>query len=622
VAYGYNGKILRVNLSNRTITAETPDENFYRTYMGGEGVIAYYLLKEVQPGTEPLSPDNKLIFAPGILTGVPLAGSGRNSVGAKSPLTGGFGSADGGGFFGAELKRAGWDGIIVEGKADRPVYLWINDDQVEIRDASHLWGKTTAPVQAVIREELGDPNIRVAQIGPAGEKLVRYACVINDLKHAAGRTGMGAVMGSKHLKAVAVRGHQPVELADPVKVQAMAKWLGENVERLAGGMRDLGTAAGLMALHHSGGLPTRNFREGAFEGAEKISGQTMRDTILVKRENCFACPVNCKRVVQVEEPYQVDPIYGGPEYETLGSFGSTCGVDDLKAIAKANELCNANSLDTISTGVTIAFAMECYERGILSQAETDGLELKFGNADAMLKLVEKIARREGFGDILAEGSMRAAAKIGRGAEKYAIHVKGQEVPMHEPRLKHGLGLGYTVSPTGADHVHNIHDTGYAKSVEGLKPFGILEPLPANDLSLDKVRMFLAEVHMSHFANCAVACIFVPWDNNQKVEIVRAVTGWNTSLWELAKVGERATTLARVFNLREGFTAEDDYLTERFLEPFADGPLAGVAVDREKLAAARSGYYTLMGWDAAGVPTAAKLHELGVGWAVKTLKKAG
>ncbi|MGI5838222.1 MAG: aldehyde ferredoxin oxidoreductase family protein [bacterium] len=612
--YGYNGKILRVNLTDRSISIETPDENFYRTYMGGEGIIAYYLLKEVPAGTEPFSPDNRLVFAPGILTGMPLAGSGRNSVGAKSPLTGGFGSADGGGFFGAELKRAGWDGIVVSGKADNPVYLWINDDIVEIRDAAHLWGKTTAPAQAAIKAELGDQGIRTALIGPGGEKMVRYACVLNDLTHAAGRTGTGAVMGSKHLKAVAVRGHQPVQLADPSKIKELAKWLAENVERLAGGMREYGTAAGLMALQHSGGLPTRNFREGTFEGAAKISGQTMRDTILVKRDNCFACPINCKRVVQVEEPYQVDPVYGGPEYETLGSFGSSCGIDDLKAIAKANELCNANSLDTISTGVTIAFAMECFERGILTEKETDGLELRFGNAAAMLELVEKIANREGFGNILAEGTKRAAAKIGRGAEKYAIQVKGQEVPMHEPRLKHGLGLGYAVSPTGADHCHNMHDTAFAKSVEAMKPFGILDPLPADDLSLDKARLFTYKSNMAHFNNVAVLCNFVPWRLSQLVEIVRAVTGWDTSLWELAKAGERAATLARVFNLREGFSTEDDNLTERFLEPFADGPLAGVAVDREKVAAAREAYYSLMGWDTAGMPTKAKLHELGVGWA--------
>ncbi len=614
MGFGWNGKILRVNLTGGTITTETPDENFYRTYMGGEGVIGYYLLKEVPPGTDPLGPANKLIFAPGILTGVPLAGSGRNSVGGKSPLTGGFGTADGGGFWGAELKRAGYDAIIVEGKAEHPVYLWLTEDGAELRDARHIWGMTTAQAQQTIQAELGDKFIRVAQIGPGGEKLVRYACVINDLKHAAGRTGMGAVMGSKNLKAIAVRGRQPVPLADPEKVQAMGKWMAENVGKLAGGMTDQGTAGVLLPLHYGGGLPTRNFSEGAFEGAEKIGGPALRDTILVRRENCFACPVNCKRAVQVDEPYTVDPIYGGPEYETLGSFGSSCGIDDLKAIAKANELCNAYSLDTISTGVTIAFAMECFERGLLTAEDTGGIELRFGNAAAMLQMVELIARREGFGDLLAEGTMRAAAKIGRGTEKYAIHVKGQEVPMHEPRLKHGLGLGYAVSPTGADHVHNIHDTGYTKSTGDLKAFGILHPLPANDLSLDKVRMLLYEVNMGHFNNCAVLCIFAPWDVNRKVEMMRAVTGWNTTAYELAKVGERAATMARIFNLREGFTATDDYLTPRFLEPFASGPLAGVAVDAAKLEEARLGYYAMMGWNTAGVPGVAKLHELGIGWA--------
>ncbi len=611
---GYNDKILRVNLTSGNIGTESPDESFYRTHMGGEGLIAYYLLKELEPGIDPLGPQNKLIFAPGVLTGVPLAGTGRNSVGGKSPLTGGFGTADGGGFWGAELKRAGYDAIIVEGKADHPVYLWLTEDGAELRDARHLWGKTTAQAQQAIQEELGDKFIRVAQIGPGGEKLVRYACVINDLKHAAGRTGMGAVMGSKNLKAVAVRGKKPVSLADPEKVQALGKWMAENVMKLAGGMYDSGTAGGVMALNAGGGLPTRNFSAGTFAGAEKISGQTMRDTILIKRENCFACPVNCKRVVKVDEPYQVDPIYGGPEYETIGAFGSTCGIDDLKAIAKANEICNACSIDTISTGVTIAFAMECFERGLLTLDDTGGIDLRFGNAAAMLQVLDLITKREGIGDILAEGSLRAAAKIGKGAEKYAIQVKGQEVPMHEPRMKHALGLGYAVSPTGADHCHNLHDTGYTKSTGDMKAFGVLHPLPASDLSLDKVRLFMYKTHMSHWNNCGVMCNFVPWNTVQLEEIVRAVTGWNTTAWELAKVGERAATLARLFNLREGFTAADDNLTPRFLEPFAEGPLQGVAVNAAALEAARQGYYAMMGWDEQGVPTRAKLYELGVGWA--------
>ena len=611
---GYNGKILRVDLTDKTVTEEHHDEAFYRTYFGGSGVIGYYLLKEVTPETDPLGPENRLIFAPGVLTGAPVAGPGRNSVGAKSPLTGGYGEADVGGFFGAELKRAGWDGIVVKGRSDTPVYLSIQDDEVEIKDASDLWGKTTAETQEAMQEGMGDKQARTALIGPAGEKMVRYACVINDLRHAAGRTGMGAVMGSKNLKGVVVRGKKGIGLADKEKVAEMAKWFGENVKDLSGSMTEFGTPGVLMPLHHSGGLPTKNFTQGHFDGAGEINGEAMNEKILIKRENCFACPVNCKRVVKTEKPFEVDSIYGGPEYETLGSFGSTCGVDDISAVAKAHEICNAYSMDTISAGVTVAFAMECFEKGIISEKDTGGLALRFGDAEAMVRMTEMIAKREGFGDLLAEGAKRAAEQIGGGAEKLAIHVKGQEVPMHEPRLKHGLGLGYAVSPTGADHVHNIHDTIYEKSAKAVAPFGVVEPLPADDMSLAKVRMMMYVSNFVHFNNTAVLCNFVPWSPEQKTKLVKAVTGWNTSVMELMKAGERSATLARLFNVREGFTADDDALHERFFEPFKDGPLKGVGAKKEEMEKAVKGYYSMMGWDEQGVPTEAKLYELGIGWA--------
>ncbi|MDP2858468.1 MAG: aldehyde ferredoxin oxidoreductase family protein [Bacillota bacterium] len=615
--YGYNGKILRVDLSKETVSFETPPESFYRTYFGGRALCAYYLLREVPPGTDPLGRENKLIFAPGVITGAPVAGSGRNSVGAKSPLTGGYGDGEGGGYFGAELKRAGWDAIIVEGKASRPVYLWIKDGAVEIRDGSSIWGKTTGEAQDIIRQELGDTGIRTSQCGIAGERLIRYTAVCNDLKHFAGRSGMGAVMGSKNLRAVAVRGSKPVEVADPEAVRGFGKWLMDNFDDLVGDMYENGTSGGVMDLQASSGLPTRNFREGQFEGAEKISGQTMRDTILVGRENCFACPVRCKRVVKVDEPYTVDPAYGGPEYETIGSLGSVCGIDDLKAIAKGHELCGKYSLDTISTGVTIAFAMECFENGIIGLDDTGGIDLRFGNAGAMLAMIEKIARREGIGDVLAEGAARAAEKFGPEAKKFAIHVKGQEVPMHEPRLKTALGLGYAVSPTGADHMHNIHDTGYTKegkSIARMRTLGVLSPLPEADLSGAKVRMMTYKTVWEHFVNCAVWCTFVPWHFEQGLELVRAVTGWNSSLFELMKVGERAITLTRIFNLAHGLSAKDDYLTERFFEPFKTGPLAGHQIDRANFEKAKKLHYGMLGWSDQGVPSEAKLEELGIGWA--------
>jgi aldehyde:ferredoxin oxidoreductase len=622
---GYTGKILRVNLSNKKISVEKPDEKFYRRYFGGTALIGYYLLKELKPGIDPLGPDNKLIFSSGVITGIPCAGSGRNGVGSKSPLTNGWGDSQAGGFWGAELKRAGWDAIIIEGKAASPVYLWINNDKVEIRDASHLWGKATKEVETQIQDELGDKNVRVTQIGLAGEKLVRIACILNDTTHAYGRNGHGAVMGSKRLRAIAVRGNQAVPLANPEKVREVSRWLVDNYKVLSAGMTAHGTSGGIPGLNAAGILPTRNFQEGQFEGYMDIAGETMTKTILVGRDNCYACPINDKRVVKVGAPYNVDPVYGGPEYETIGALGSLCGVNDLKAIAKGNQLCNTYGLDTIETGSTIAFAMECFERGILSKKDTGGIELKFGNAEAMMTMVEKIARREGLGDILAEGTKRAAERIGHGAAEYAMQVKGQELPMHEPRGKVGLGIGYAISPTGADHCHNIHDTGFAVEgggIAGLRAFGIQEPLSPLDLGPAKVRMFQCVSNWQHFQNCALMCMFLPFNYNHLVELVSGVTGWNTSLYELMKVGERALALARVFNAREGYTAKDDIIPDRLYTAFKSGPLKGKKIGRGAMRQAIQTYYRMAGWDPKrAVPTKEKLQELDIAWAAEELDKA-
>ena len=518
--YGFHNKILRVDLSNRQVNVEEPGEHFFRTYFGGWGLIAYYLLKEMEPGSDPLGPDNVLIFANGVVTGAPVGGSGRNAVGAKSPLTGGFGEGDVGGFWGAELKHAGWDAIVITGQAEEPVYLWIKDDQVEIRDATHLWGKKTAEVEAILKDELGDKRIRVTQCGVAGENQVRYACVINDVHHAAGRTGLGAVMGSKKLKAIAVRGTGQVELADRDKVRHVAGWLRDNFkDTWAGGLQEDGTSGGLIRLNESGALPTRNFQENSFEEAEKITGATMTETILVGRGTCFACPITCKRKVKVTGRYEVDPTYGGPEYETAAALGACCGIDDLEAIAYGNQLCNAYGLDTISTGVTIAWAMECFEQGLLSKEDTGGLELHFGNAQAMTTLVEQIAHRQGFGDLLAEGSLRAAKRIGRETDRYAMQVKGQEVPLHDPRTKFALALGYATSPTGADHMHNIHDTAYVSGIQSVQSLGILEPMPVDYLGPEKVRLAKYHIDWRVFYNCLGLCMFLPYSREQMRDIV-------------------------------------------------------------------------------------------------------
>lgn len=618
--YGYNGKILCVNLSEDKLLIEEPSENFYRKYIGGWGIISYYLLKELKPMIDPLGPENKLIFATGPITGSPVAGGGRNAVGAKSPLTGGFGAGEAGGFFGAELKHAGFDAVIIEGKADSPVYLWIHDGEAEIRDAKRLWGLSTKESQEIIRRELGDKMIRTAQIGPAGEKKVRYSCIINDLTNAVGRGGMGAVMGSKNLKAVAVRGHGKTGLYDREKLGMLSEWLIKRVKEQE--KKRVESKEKEIVYVPNGNLPIRNFRDGEFPEWTAISGEGMLRAGLVRRGmvTCYACPINCK--TRPKEGV-IDPDYGGPEYETAASLGSCCGVGDPEAVLKGQELCNKYSLDSISTGVTIAFAMECFERGILTEEDTGGIKLTFGNAEAMIKMIEMIGERKGIGDLLAEGSMRAAEKIGGEAWKFAVHVKGQELPAHDPRLKRALGLGYAVSPTGADHMHNIHDTSLTSNegISQLKSTGIIEPLPIEDLSYRKIRMLIYGVNLRVLDNCAVMCMFIPWSPIQKVEIFRAVTGWNTTLWELLKVSERVINMSRAFNIREGFTGEDDWLPKRMFQPQTSGPISKTAVNPRQLRTAKRIYYRMMGWsEDNGIPTIGKLEELDIPWVVNELIK--
>lgn len=618
--YGYTGRILKIDLSNRTVQAEQHDDAWYRTYVGGRGVVAHYLLRELPPGIDAFDPRNPLIFAAGPLTGTALSGQGRNGVGAKSPLTNGFGSAEGGGFWGAELKRAGVDALVVVGQADRPTYLLIRNGQAEFREAPHLWGLTTGETEDRLRAELGDRAIRTALIGPAGEKRVRFAAIVNDRSHFVGRTGLGAVMGAKNLKGIVARAPQGkplMEIKHAAGAAALARWMGANLDMVAG-LHEHGTARILRSLSKSGGLPTRNFREGEFEGHPLITGQTMSEQILIKRETCYACAVRCKRVVEVKAGAwgAVRADYGGPEYESLAALGSNAGISDLVALAKANERAAALGMDTISLGATIAYAMEAFENGLLSVKDTGGLELRFGNAAAMLALVERIAQREGLGEVLAEGAARAAAQIGGG--EYALTVRGQEIPMHEPRLKAALGVGYAVSPTGADHEHNIHDTGFTKDTEALQWLrafdGTVRPLPASDLSADKVKLLRLQANWMHAWDTLVMCHFLPYSPQQIADAANAITGWEMTPSDYLTVGERAATLARVFNLREGLGAAYDTLPKRFFQKFERGPLASIEYTPERFAAATLEYYAQMGWDDQGVPTRDKMDQLGVGWA--------
>ncbi len=620
---GYTGGILRVNLADGAVSRESPDEEFYRTYLGGRALIAGYLLREVGPDVDPLEPENRLIFACGPLTGTPVSGSGRNSVGAKSPVTGGYGDAEVGGYWGAELKKAGYDALIVEGRAEKPVYIHIVDGEVRVRDASAFWGGLTCDVEKRIKEECGDRGTRVCQIGPGGENMVRFACVVNDLHHFAGRSGMGAVMGSKNLKAVAVRGTGKVAVARGEVFRETTEWLRENFDELCGGLREEGTPGVLAPLNLRGGLPTRNFIEGSFDGAGRIDGEALRKEILVGNETCFACMVRCKRVVEVGNHWNVRREYGGPEYETLASLGSNCGISDLKCVAKANEFCAAYGLDTISAGSAVSFVMECFERGILGRDDLGGLDLSFGRGEEMLELLKMIVERKGIGDLLAEGPHRAAREMGPEAMESVMHVKGQSVPMHEPRYKMGLGLGYAVSPTGADHCHNIHDSIYSRDsrmLREMKALGILRPIPVDDLSPRKVRLFLYETTWRHMRDCLVLCSFLPYDHHRVRDLLNGATGWDTTVWGLMKVGERAAAMTRTFNIVSGLTGEDDRLPDRFFQPLRGGPLEGIAVNREELDAALRTYYRMSGWSDDGIPLREKLEELDIGWVSSFLDK--
>ncbi|MBX2997471.1 MAG: aldehyde ferredoxin oxidoreductase family protein [Caldilineaceae bacterium] len=613
----YNGKILHVDLSDGRWWVEELDEKIYRRYLGGGALATYFMLRDMKPGIDPLGPENLLIFMTSVINGLPLSGANRYTAAGKSPLSGGFGEAEAGGYWGPEFKRTGFDGAIIHGRAEKPVYLYVHDSQCEIRDASHYWGKLADEVQEGLEEELGDSRITVLQTGIAGENGVLYAAIVNQLRHFHGRAGLGAVMGSKNLKAIVARGKERIAAEEREKANGVLQWFRDNYDKENDRMHLYGTAGGVVGLDLDGILPTNNFRNGSFEHAKEISGQRMAETILVNRGTCYACTVACKREVEVESR-GVSPKFGGMEYEIIGALGSTCGVGDMEAIAEASQWVNRYVIDGISAGVSIAWAMECYEKGILSQEDTDGIELTWGNADAMLAMIHKIARREGFGDILADGVKRAAERVGRGSEQFAIHVKGQELPMHEPRGKVALSLAYAVSPTGADHMEAIHDPsfeGLGVLDNGLSEVGLLEPLDRMYFGPEKVRAFFYAQAIWSLYNSVGMCDFVgipigALKLTALRDYVAAATGWDDmTMWELVKVGERANTMSRLFNLREGFGIEDDQLPQRMFDPLENGKLKGVALDREAFDRALRLYYQMAGWTAEGVPTEAKLAEL-------------
>jgi aldehyde:ferredoxin oxidoreductase len=627
--FGYNGKILHVNLTQGTMEVEEPPESFYRTYMGGSAFGLYYILKEVPAGIDARAPENVLTMMCSVTTGAAISGQSRINVNAKSPMSGGIGDSQAGGFFPAELKFAGYDGIVFRGKSPKPVYLYIKDGNAELRDAAHLQGKTTKSVDQELKLEVGDPKAQVAQIGPAAERGVRFSSIVYMGNRNAGRTGMGTVMASKNLKAVVVRGSGKPAISNPSKLSELAKWGAKEVPNNGDvdGLGKLGTASVVMVQNLLGSLPTRNYSEGQFEDAEAISGEKMAETILKRRDTCYACVVRCKRIVEAEKDgLQIDPFYGGAEYETLGTFGSFCGVNDLEYVSYAHQICNEQGVDSITCGATIAFAMDCFERGVIGLADTGGIELRFGNKQAMLQVLNQIVTRStSLGRILSEGSARAAEIWGPEARQCLITVKNEEAPAHMPQSKKSLALIFAVNAFGADHQSSEHDWMYEAGtadlyLERLALMGLTEAPPPGDFGPEKVKFATLSQIFYSMLDTLELCQFVfgpAWTlfgPKETVDTVNAVTGWDVTLDELMKLGERRINMLRAFNTREGFARKDDRLPDKFFVPLkGTGPTANVAVDRDQLEAAIDQYYGMMGWTNDGISTPARMAELGLGW---------
>ncbi|MDI6824549.1 MAG: aldehyde ferredoxin oxidoreductase family protein [Bacillota bacterium] len=620
---GYVGKILRVNLTDRTSKEEAVPVSMARDFLGGAGFGIKLLFDEVPAGTDPLGPGNKLIFSVGPLSGTSVPCASRMAVIARSPLTGAVGMCLSGGFFPAELKFAGYDALIVEGKCEKPMFVWIDGQKVSFRSADKYWGTTTGDCQSLIKDDLQDQSIRVACIGPAGEAQSKMAAIINE-RHAAGRKGLGAVMGAKNLKAIAVRGRKAVPIAN-------AKAFAEARGRFMKAMKDspvlysafaqMGTPMVVDVTWGLGIFASRNWSAtGEWDPVPGL-GIEANKARRIGKESCYMCPVGCSQLKLARGGRYAGSL-SVPEFETLYSLGGQTGVDYLEAVIAADRLCDEMGLDTISTGVVIGFAMELYERGITGKEETDGLALKFGNHEAMVEMVRKIAYREGFGGVLADGVKEAAARIGRGSDRYAMHIKGLELPGYDVRGAKAHGLNYATAYCGADH-----NRGYAFQ----EIFGVPVPEAVDRFAVaGKGRLTKWNQDMrAATCDCPPMCAFlldmvVPTTALQNTaDLINSVSGLDLSPEEVLMAGERVNNLARVFNVREGFTRKDDTFPERILsEPIKGGPSKGQLISRDDLNRMLDEYYHERGWNAEGVPTRAKLTQLGLESAIVELEKIG
>ncbi len=599
--YGWIGTILRVNLTTGSIKKEALDPDLAKKYIGARGLGSRILSDEIDPKVDPLSPGNKLIFASGPLSGTNAPSAGHYNVVTKGPQGGTIAASSSGGVFGPMMKYAGYDMIIVEGKAKKPVYLWINDASVEICDASAVWGKAVPETTEAIRAAT-DEEASVACIGPAGERMVLFANVMNECNRAAGRTGVGAVMGSKNLKAVAIRGTGAVRVADAKdfgEAMVKARDMIRNHPTGGAGLKKYGTDVLVNIMNESGGLPTRNFREGVFATADKVGGESLTKNILTRPRGCFSCIISCGRATRITNPKYAG-IGEGPEYETAWSFGPDCGIDDLDAVTKAHYLCNEYGMDAIAMGAVIACAMDLFEDGIITTKDTDGVALNFGNAEAMVEMTQKTGAGEGFGKKLALGSYRLAESYGH--PEYSMSVKKQDMPAYDPRVVQGMGLNYATSNRGGCHVR-----GYMTAVEILG-----NPVKIDNLTTEgKAQWTITFQNLTAALDSSGACLFSTFGigADELAALLSAATGVPYSTEEFMKAGDRIWNLERLFNLKSGLSAKDDTLPPRMLkDPMPAGPCKG---EVNKLDQMLPEYYALRGWGKDGVPTKEKKAELGL-----------
>jgi len=619
---GYTGNILRIDLTDSSIRKETPDEDFYRKYLGGGGFGTYYLLKETTADTDPLSSQNIITVAPGITTGPAVSGVSRCSLTALSPETGGVGDSQAGGSFGPYLKRTGWDAVAVSGKAEKPSYIFINDETIEIRDAGEISGKSILEGRIYFEKVFGNKGISVIQCGPAGEKLVRYASVSSDLHNAYGRTGMGAVFGSKNLRAIVVQATGSIVFENPEELKKLARTAISRIpdSGFVSTLKEYGTEGILIGNAEAGNLCTHNYSTGFHKEYARLDRRNYDEGFLGKSTTCYGCAVGCRKTVKAESPYKVTDRLGGPEFETLGVLGSNLDIFDPVAVARANELCNSYGIDTITLGGIASYLAESVEKGLIEEEQIGVEGFGFGNADALIRLIELVGERRGIGDILAEGFEAAIEYFGEETRQYAVHVKGHGFAVHMPQVKPSLALMYAVVPIGADHMSSEHDWLVSDTSDVSRGLGIVETDTADSTGVNKVRMAVYSQYYYSVLDSLNLCMFC-WGAGslytypEMEDLIRFTTGMDMTFWELMKAGERKITMMRLLNLKRGLTENDDKLPSKMFQPLYDGPSEGKSVKEDDFKKMKAMYYGLMGWDEMGIPRAHKIAELGLDWAV-------